>query len=176
MQPASQYPLILVLGLTNHGLCFELKQIAINHGISNCCLMLKRLALTLLLIAPSLAGAESFLCEATKAAGFRLGSDNKLHGVTYETKHTNFVLKKDGDAYSFTKPSKMFPNHEISAENCGVATTPSEGFFLGAKAVVCSDWLYTFHMDVDNLGFAASQVSVDWGLGTWSWIGTCTKF
>ena len=138
--------------------------------------MLKPLALTLLLIAPSLAGAESFLCEATNAVGFRLGGDNKLRGVTYETSNANFVLKKDGDAYSLTKPNKMFPNHEISSENCGILTTPSEGFFQGAKAVVCSDYLYTFHMDLDNLGFAASQVSVDWGIGTWSWIGTCTKF
>ncbi|MAI58707.1 MAG: hypothetical protein CML56_06975 [Rhodobacteraceae bacterium] len=70
----------------------------------------------------------------------------------------------------------MFPNHEIPAENCGIATTPNEGFLLGATAVVCSDWLYTFHMDVNNLGFAAAQVSVDWGLGTMSWVGTCTKF
>ena len=138
--------------------------------------MLRRLALTLTLLAPSLAGAESFLCEATQAAGFRLGGDNKLRGVTYETKHTNFVLKKDGDAYSLTKPNKVFPNHEISSDYCGIATTPSEGLLQGATAVVCSDWLYTFHMDINNLGFAASQVSVDWGLGTWSWIGTCTKF
>jgi hypothetical protein len=105
-----------VLGLTNHGLCFELKQIAINHGVSNCCLMLKRLALTLLLIAPSLAGAESFLCEATNAVGFRLGGDNKLRGVTYETSNANFVLKKDGDAYSLTKPNKMFPTVKRQAE------------------------------------------------------------
>lgn len=138
--------------------------------------MLKPLALTLLLIAPSLAGAKSFLCEATNTVGFRLGGDNKLSAVTYETGNANFVLKKEGEGYSFTKPNKMFPNHEISSENCGILTTPSEGFFQGAKAVVCSDYLYTFHMDVDNLGFAASQVSVDWGLGTWSWIGTCTKF
>ena len=138
--------------------------------------MLRRLAFILTLLAPSLAGAESFLCEATQAAGFRLGGVNKLRGVTYETKHTNFVLKRDGDAYSLTKPNKVFPNHEISSDYCGIATTPSEGLLQGATAVVCSDWLYTFHMDINNLGFAASQVSVDRGLGTWSWIGTCTKF
>ena len=138
--------------------------------------MLRRLAFILTLLAPSLAGAESFLCEATQAAGFRLGGDNKLRGVTYETKHTNFVLKRDGDAYSLTKPNKVFPNHEISSDYCGIATTPSEGLLPGATAVVCSDWLYTFHMDINNLGCAASQVSVDRGLGTWSWIGTCTKF
>jgi hypothetical protein len=35
--------LILGVGLTKHGLCFELKQIAINHCISNCGFMLRAL-------------------------------------------------------------------------------------------------------------------------------------
>ncbi|MDG2403397.1 MAG: hypothetical protein P8M25_00110 [Paracoccaceae bacterium] len=151
------------------------KKIAISRSVGNYDGM-KYIILILTLIAPSLVGAQSFLCEANQMAGFRLGGNNIPRSFTRETKTTNFILKVDGENYSLTKPNKIFPNHEISSESCGLVTTPSEGFLLGATAIVCSDWLYNFHMDVDTLGFAAAQVSIDWGLGTFSWVGTCAEF